>query len=92
MTTKTLMKTLAAGKVAAVKRADWKTLGRSFKTAESHATGMAGQLQVGMLGDHRVAVEEAGPDLLAVRPLASPEAAKAFVQERMAAYDRLWDG
>ena len=92
MTGKKLLSILKSGKVAAVPRADWSDIGRDFVPGESHGTGVAGQLLVGTLADHLVAVEEAEPDLLAVRPLASPKAAKILVQQRLDAYDRLWDG
>ena len=92
MTRKQLLATLQAGKVAAVPRQQWPTLGRDFVESESHSTGMAGALRIGRFGAYLVAVEEADAGLTAVRPLPSRSAARSFVQQRLAAYDRLWDG
>ena len=92
MTRKQLFSVLNSGQVAAVSLQDWQTIGRGFDERESYFTGIAGTLRLGSLGEHLVVVEEADANLLAVRPLGSPEAASSFVQHRLAAYDRLWDG
>jgi len=92
MTGKQLFSVLNSGQVAAVSLQDWETIGRGFDECESHFTGIGGTLRLGRLGENLVVVEETGTNLLAVRPLASPEAASSFVQQRLAAYDRLWDG
>jgi hypothetical protein len=92
MTHKQLLATLASGKVAAVPRQNRPALARNFVESESHSTGIAGLLRIGRIGDKLVAVEEADAGLIAVRPLASAKAAASFVQQRLAAYDRLWDG
>ena len=92
MTGKKLLSILKSNKVAAVPRSDWPAIEPDFVLGESHGTGVAGLLRIGTFGDYLVAVEEPEPDLLAVRPLASHKAAKDFVQRRLEAYDRLWDG
>ncbi len=92
MTHKQFTATLAAGEVVAVHRRDWPRLGRDFEEREAHATGVAGVLRLGRLDGRLVAVEEADAERLAVRPLSSLRDARDFVAERLAAYDRLWDG
>jgi len=92
MTRRDLHKILASGRVAAVARRQWEKLASSFAESESHETGVAGALKLGQIGEHLVAVEQAGNDLIAIRPLASGTAAADFVRRRLAAYDRIWDG
>jgi len=92
MTIQKLLTTLESGRVAAVSRREWSTLGREFAESEAHETGIAGKLRLGKIGGRLVAVEEVEPDLVAVRPLASAKAATRFVKARIDAYDRLWDG
>ena len=92
MTHKQLLASLAADKVAAVPKQKWPALARNFVESESHSTGIAGLLRIGRIGENLVAVEETDAGLIAVRPLASAKAAASFVQQRLAAYDRLWDG
>ena len=75
-----------------VPRRQWSKLGHGFEETECHDTGLAGKLRLGRLGKQLVAVEEASPTHLAVRALSSASAARTFVQERLAAYDRMWDG
>lgn len=92
MTLQQLLTTLESGRVAAVSRREWSTLGRGFVESEVHETGIAGELRIGKIGGRLVAVEQAKPDIVAVRPLASAKAAARFVEARIAAYDRFWDG
>jgi hypothetical protein len=84
--------TLAAGRVFATTRRGWGELSASFVEAAVHDTGLAGQLRIGKLAGRLVAVEEAGPDLIAVRGFQNKRAADQFVQKRLDQYDRLWDG
>ncbi len=67
-------------------------LGRGFDETEAHDTGIAGMLRVGRRDGMLVAVEEATPTHLAVRRLGSQKKAQEFVEARLDAYDRLWDG
>lgn len=92
MTLRELMQILADDKVAPVRTREWRRLEGGFVESESHDTGIAGPLRIGRFGGRLVAVEQAGGDLLAVRPLASRSAARAFVESRLEAYERFWDG
>ena len=87
-----LLRDLAAGKVVALSPAAWEKLAAEFEELERHRTGLAGDLVIVRRQDRLAAVEQADPKTRAVRPLASPAAARDFVRERLAAYDRLWDG
>ena len=82
MTIQQLLTTLKSGRVAAVSRREWSTLGREFAESEAHETGIAGKLRLGKIGGRLVAVEEVEPDLVAVRPLASAKAATRFASSR----------
>lgn len=87
-----LMAALDQAPAVKLARKDWPGLRRHFTQTEEHDTGLAGMLRVGKLSGKLVAVEEATPTHLAVRALPSAARARTFVQERLAAYDRMWDG
>ena len=92
MTVDEVLVELKNGRVSAVTRGDWAALEPEFGQAEAHETGMAGTLKLGKLGGHLVSIEEAGPDLVAIRGFTSRKAADQFVKQRLDQYDRLWDG
>jgi hypothetical protein len=92
MTTKELEAALDKQPAVKVARHEWPKLGEGFVENEVHDTGCGGLLRVGKLGRRLVAVEEATPTHLAVRALHGRREAARFVQSRLDAYDRLWDG
>lgn len=92
MTSGQLLESLKTGKTAALSRKQWQAVACDFVETESHDTGIAGPLRLGRFGKQLVAVEQADDNLIAVRPLASGKAGASFIEQRMAAYDRLWDG
>ena len=92
MTVDQVLAELKDGRVSAVTRSDWAALEPEFGQTRVHETGMAGALKLGKLGKQLVSIEEAGPDLVAIRGFASREAAEQFVRMRLDQYDRLWDG
>jgi len=56
------------------------------------STGIAGRIRILRLRD-RILIQERNPDGdHFVRKLRSEEAATAFVDARLAAYERMWDG
>mgnify|MGYP001818406341 FL=1 len=60
--------------------------------ASESSTGLAGRIRTLRLGD-RVLVQERTPKgQHYVRRLASEDAARRFVQSRLDAYERMWDG
>ncbi|MBD3221821.1 hypothetical protein GF314_11325 [bacterium] len=92
MTVEEFRKALTREPAVKVARKEWRRLGRGFDESQAHDTGIAGMLRVGRLDGLLVAVEEATPTHLAVRRLGSQEKARQFVEARLDAYDRLWDG
>jgi hypothetical protein len=87
-----VLETLDAGRVHAVSKQGWARLRPEFAERATHDTGLAGQLRIGRFAGRLVAVEEAGPDLIAIRGFATQRAADQFVKKRLDQYDRLWDG
>ena len=92
MTARQLQARLAAGEIAELTRAAWERLAAGFEVRERHDTRLAGELLVVRGPAGLAAVERPEPGRRVVRPLASAAAVRAFVKERLAAYDRLWDG
>lgn len=92
MTRDEFLTRLAGQPAVKVTRRQWSMLGKGFEEDESHDTGLAGTLRLGRLEGRLVAVEEATATHLAVRALASAKAARSFVDQRLQAYDRMWDG
>ncbi len=61
-------------------------------TVREHDTGIAGPIRILRLGD-RVLVQERTPEgELLIRGLPSEASAGRFVEARLAAYERMWDG
>ena len=92
MKLETIEKKLAAGEILTLKPGDWEAVAGDFKVVESHETGMAGQLQIVKRGRKVAAVEHPDPKTVVLRPLSSMAECRGFVCDRMAAYDRMWDG
>lgn len=92
MTLKAFIAALDAGRPVRTTRAEWRRLEPRFKERASHATGCNGALRIGLFEGRLVAVEEPDASTRAVRGFVDEAAAAAFVKDRLAAYDRLWDG
>lgn len=68
------------------------TLLEACETARAVDTRLAGWIRV-LTFDERIVVQEETPDgEILLRAFDSPEAAGAFVDGRLADYDRMWDG
>ncbi len=88
---------LAAGEIVPVRAEDWDGLAAGFQVVQAHDTGLAGEL---LLARHPrrgrsrrwVLIEEPDPDERVVRPLADEAAARALIADRLATYERMWDG
>ena len=87
-----LTKRLDAGEIVSLSTKAWAKLVADFTEVERHATGLAGDLLIVSRDGRLAAVEESDAAKRVVRPLKSRAAARDFVRERLAAYDRLWDG
>jgi hypothetical protein len=92
MTLKAFLQALDAGRPVRATMAVWRRLEARFTEVASHATGCNGALRIGRFEGRLVAVEEPDASTRAVRGFANEAAAAAFVKDRLAAYDRLWDG
>ena len=87
-----LLATLAAGRIAHMSLEAWTPLAGSFPEIERHPTGVAGDLVIVRTPDALAAVETPPDRGNAVRPLANPDAVRRFVVDRLAQYERMWEG
>lgn len=94
-----LLERLAAGEIVPLAAANWEELAGGFTIAEEIATGLAGSILLVQrppaAGRKRAGwalVEQPEPRVRVVRPLASEKEARALIAERLAAYERMWDG
>ncbi len=99
LTTEELCRRLAAGEIVPCSAEQWKELAGEFPVKTAIATGLAGDLLLvrrPVPGPRKTLawalVEQPGPGLRVVRPFAREAEAKALIAERMAAYERMWDG
>jgi hypothetical protein len=83
---------LADGQSMRVSADDWAAMAASFPEIERHATGVAGDLLIVRTGAGLAAVELPTDAERIIRPLADAEAARRFVDERLAQYERMWEG
>ena len=83
---------LEGGDVISLSPGEWDTLAPSFRETARRATGLAGDIILCEYGGSVLVVENPSPDAVFARLLESPEAAAAFVDKRMEAYERMWDG
>jgi hypothetical protein len=97
-TLKELHRRLAEGAVVPVADDDWAAWTDGFETVDTVSSAMGGDKTIvrwPVPGTRRrgwALVEEPEPGLLAVRPLKSEKEARALIAERLAAYERMWDG
>ena len=96
-----LLTELAAGKIVPMSAAAWADLAARFDVVETIATGMAGDIVLLRLpppnkGKSKVRgwalVEQPSPSERVIRPLADEKTARALIADRLAAYERMWDG
>jgi len=93
-----LLTRLAGGAVVPVDEEDWQEWRSAFTIVEENATVMAGTQRLvrwPVPASRRrgwALVEEPEPGLLAVRPLRDEKEARALIADRLAAYERMWDG
>jgi hypothetical protein len=87
-----LAERLGRGDVAVLSDVEWQSLAGGYDVVESHDTGIAGLLQIlrGPVG--LVAVEAPKPAERTIRALADEVAARAFVDDRLRRYERMWEG
>ena len=78
--------------VVSFPREELSSLLEQTETLREVSTGIAGHIRI-LRSDDRILIQERTPDGdHFVRELPSLEAAAAFVEARLAAYERMWDG
>lgn len=87
-----LLDRLARGEIVQLSREDWQQSAHRFEVVEEHDTMLRGTLRVARGPAGLVAIEEPSPAERVVRPLGSQDAARSFVADRLATYERMWDG
>ena len=94
-----LVEQLAAGNIVPLNAENWDSLATTFKIVEEIPTGMSGVILLFRRplprGGRRLGwamVEEPEPNIRVVRPLADEKEARALIADRLAAYERMWDG
>ncbi len=78
--------------IVVIPPADWPPLAGLFTEVERHATGFAGDLVLLRREDAFAALEQPAPDGWVVRRLGGRAEADAFLKDRLAQYERMWDG
>ncbi len=98
MKTEALLEKLKAGEIVPLKLSQWEDVAGGFEVRDTIETGMAGQILLvrrpvpGAKRPGWALVEEPTPVQRVVRPMASEKEARALIRERLAAYERMWDG
>jgi hypothetical protein len=87
-----LLDALAAGRIACMPPAAWARLAGTFAEKERHTTGVAGVLLIVDTPAGPAAVETPSDQEVVVRPLADADAVRRFVTDRLARYERMWEG
>ena len=92
MKLETLLEKLAAGRVVPLKRNAWEKLAGEFTRADARPTGCSGEIVLLRRDRAWYVLEEPSPDEVVLRAFQSKKQAQGFIDERIAAYDRIWDG
>lgn len=91
MKAETLLAKLKKGQIVPLKLSQWEEVAGTFQVKDTIDTGMAGQILL-LRRPLWALVEEPTPLQRVVRPMAGEKEARALIQERLAAYERMWDG
>ena len=92
MTVDELEQRLCDQRIVPLTHEDWEAVAGSVEEVERHHTTVAGALLVIRTEHGLAAVEQPTPSTRVVRLLGSLETVRAFVDDRMALYERMWDG
>lgn len=92
MTAEDLLRRLPRDRIVRLTLQEWTAIADGFPEIERHATGVAGDLLIVHAGSEIAAVEQPSPDERVMRYLGDEPGARAFVADRLAAYERMWDG
>jgi len=83
---------IAKDRILILTPSDWVSIAEAFDEVERHNTMMAGSLVIIRTAHGLAAVEQPKASERVVRLLGDAEAARRFVADRMAQYERMWDG
>lgn len=89
---------LAVGVIVPLEETQWNRLAADFTVIENVATGMGGVILLvkrpvpGQKKSAWAIVEEPKPKARVIRPLKTEKEARALIADRLAAYERMWDG
>ena len=89
---------LDAGEIVPLNEAEWIAMADSFTTRDVVATGLAGEILLVRRPLPRgkkqgwALVEQPEDGRRVIRPFARQDEARALIAERLAAYERMWDG
>jgi hypothetical protein len=98
LTATNLLAQLDAGTIVPLGEEDWRKWAGTFTIVEEIATGLGGEILLVRRppsDDRRggwALVEEPKPGDRVIRPLANEKEARALIADRLAAYERMWDG
>lgn len=87
-----LMGRLVEGEIVSLTPDQWRCVAPSFEVAERHDTGLRGEILLVTSGAGAAIVEEPSNAERVVRPLPTTAAARELIADRLATYDRMWDG
>ena len=91
--TAALVDRLAAERLASVSEAEWRQRAAAFAVLERHPTCGAGDLLLVRTPVGSVAVEQPpNTDERVLRLFPDAAAAERFLADRLASYERMWDG
>jgi hypothetical protein len=98
LTPENLVELLADGSIVPMDEMVWSSLADSFPLVEDIDTFMSGRILLVRRtapGKKRLGwaiVEDPAPLKKVIRPLGSEKEARALIADRLAAYERMWDG
>lgn len=79
-------------RITVLSRNQWERIEPKFEVLERHDTGAKGEILVVKQGDALAIVEQPKPGEFVLRPMEGKDRVTIFVEQRLAAYDRIWDG
>ena len=98
MNSEQLIESLADGAIVPLSPAQWKAVAADFTVVEDIDTFMSGHILLvrrpvpGKKRPGWALVEDPAPEKKVIRPLATEKEARALIADRLAAYERMWDG
>lgn len=98
LTANRLLERLAGGEIVPLKNKVWSDLADAFPVVEDIETHMSGKILLvrrpvpGQARPGWAIVEDPAPEQKVIRPLNNAREARALIADRLAAYERMWDG